>query len=53
MHEEAKADAARILSEGRAKVAAEVAKLRTELEAARPALAEQIASKLLGREVKS
>jgi F-type H+-transporting ATPase subunit b len=53
MQEDAKADAARILSEGRAKVAAEVAKLRSELDASRPALAEQIASKLLGREVKS
>ncbi len=53
MAEEAKADAARILSEGRRKIASEVSALRAELEASRPAMAQQIASKLLGREVGS
>ncbi|HTJ82865.1 MAG TPA: ATP synthase F0 subunit B [Polyangiaceae bacterium] len=53
MMEEAKNDAARILAEGRAKIEVEVAGLRKELEAGRPALAQQIASKLLGREVSS
>jgi F-type H+-transporting ATPase subunit b len=53
MMEEAKNDAARILAEGRAKIELEVAGLRKELEAGRPALAQQIASKLLGREVSS
>jgi F-type H+-transporting ATPase subunit b len=53
MLEEAKSDAARILSEGRSKIASEVSQLRSELAAARPALAQQIASKLLGREVSS
>lgn len=51
--EEAKQEAAKILDEGRARITKEVATLRTELEAARPALAEQIASRLLGREVRS
>jgi F-type H+-transporting ATPase subunit b len=49
--EEAKADAARILAEGRAQIEAEIGGLRKELEAARPALAREIASRLLGREV--
>lgn len=49
----AKADVAKILEEGRAKIDAETATLRQELEANRPALAQQIASKLLGREVAS
>ncbi len=53
MMDQAKADAAKILAEGRAQIAAEVAALRSELEAGRPALAQQIASKLLGREVAS
>lgn len=53
MMEEAKADAARILTDGRTRIAKEVAALRGELEAARPALAQQIASKMLGREVSS
>jgi F-type H+-transporting ATPase subunit b len=53
MLEEAKADAARILTEGRARIEKEVATLRAELEASRPALAEQIASKMIGREVRS
>ena len=51
--EEAKAESQRILDEGQKTVTAEVARLRSELEAARPALAAQIASKLLGREVQS
>jgi len=53
MADEAKADAARIVAEGRARIASEVAALRVEFEASRPALAQQIASKLLGREVGS
>jgi len=53
MMEEAKRDAARILAEGRTKIEAEVTALRQELETSRPALAQQIASKLLGREVSS
>lgn len=53
MLEDAKADATRILTEGRAKIEKEVASLRSELEASRPALAQQIAAKLLGREVNS
>lgn len=53
MLDEAKADAARILATGRAEIDREVAALRVELEAARPALAQQIASKMIGREVSS
>jgi F-type H+-transporting ATPase subunit b len=53
MMEEAKADAARILSTGREQIAQEVGALRSDLVASRPALAQQIASKLLGREVSS
>lgn len=53
MMEEAKADAARIMAEGRIRIGAEVAALRAELDAARPQLAEQIATKMLGREVRS
>lgn len=51
--DEAKADAQNILESGRARIATEMAQLRTELEAGRPALAEQIATKMLGREVRS
>lgn len=51
--DEAKADANRIIDQGREKIASEVATLRQELEAMRPALAQQIASRLLGREVGS
>lgn len=51
--DEAKQEATRILDEGRARITAEVATLRAELAAARPALAEQIATRLLGREVRS
>lgn len=53
MMDEAKADATRILTEGRTRIESEVAALRKELEASRPAIAEQIATKLLGREVRS
>ena len=51
--EEAKHESERILEEGRRTIASEVERLRKELDAARPALAAQIASKLLGREVQS
>lgn len=53
MLEDAKADAARILSQGRAQIEQEVSALRKDLDSSRPALAQQIASKLLGREVAS
>ena len=53
MLEEAKADAARILAEGRTRIGREVSSLRAELEASRPGLAGQIAAKMLGREVGS
>lgn len=53
MLEEAKADATRILNEGRARITTEVEGLRRELVSSRPDLARQIASKLLGREVAS
>lgn len=49
----AKQQSTAIIESGRAKIREEIAQLRTELEAARPALAEQIASKVLGREVRS
>ena len=51
--EEAKTESARIIEAGRVTIAKEVATLRADLESARPALAEQIASKILGREVRS
>jgi len=51
--EEAKAESQRILDDGNKAIAVEVARLRSELSASRPALAAQIASKLLGREVQS
>jgi len=53
MLEDAKADAGRILAAGRTQIAAEVEALRKDLDAARPALAQQIASKMLSREVGS
>lgn len=49
----AKAQSTAIIESGRARIREEMAQLRSELEAARPALAEQIASKVLGREVQS
>ena len=51
--DEAKAESAKIIEAGRVQIAREVATLKAELDAARPALAEQIVSKLLGREVRS
>jgi len=48
---EARHDAALILERGKAQVAAEVAELKKDLDRARPALAAQIASRILGREV--
>ncbi len=53
MMDQAKADAARILGDGRERIAKEISALRAELEATRPAMAQQIASKMLGREVSS
>lgn len=48
---EARADAARIIEEGKSRIAKEVASLRQELDAAKPELAAQIAARVLGREV--
>jgi len=50
---EAREETAKILEDGKAKVALEVTSLRKELESARPGLAREIASKMLGREVGS
>lgn len=49
---EARAETARIVEEGKALIANEAALLRKELKAAQPALAAEIASRVLGREVK-
>lgn len=49
----AKQQSAAIIESGRTRIREEITTLRAELEAARPALAEQIASKVLGREVRS
>ncbi len=48
---EARNEAARILEIGKARIAADVAELRKELDRARPELASQIASRILDREV--
>ena len=48
---EARAESARILEAGKSAIAAEVAQLKVELERSKPALAAEIASKVLGREV--
>ena len=48
---EARNEAARILEIGKARIAADVAELRKELDRARPELAAQIASRILDREV--
>jgi F-type H+-transporting ATPase subunit b len=48
---EARAEAARILEVGKGRIAADVAALKTELDAARPELAAQIASRILDRQV--
>jgi F-type H+-transporting ATPase subunit b len=50
---DAKAESTRIIESGRKRISEEVGTLRKELEASRPALAEQIASKIIGREVRS
>ena len=48
---EARDEAAKILEVGKARIAADVAALRIELDRARPELAAQIASRILDREV--
>ncbi len=48
---EARTEAARILEVGKARIAADVAELKKELDRARPELAAQIASRILDREV--
>jgi F-type H+-transporting ATPase subunit b len=48
---EARAEAARILEIGKARIAADVVTLKAELDAARPELAAQIASRILDRQV--
>ena len=48
---EARAESAKILETGKSKIAAEVEVLRAELDKATPALAAEIASRVLGREV--
>lgn len=48
---EARGEAARILEIGKARIAADVAALKTELDAGRPELAAQIASRILDRQV--
>jgi F-type H+-transporting ATPase subunit b len=52
MMAEARAEVAKVLDEGKARIQAEVTELRKELEASRPALAAEIASRMLGREVR-
>jgi F-type H+-transporting ATPase subunit b len=49
---EARAETARIIDTGKTRIAAEVGELRKELVASRPALAAEIAERVLGREVK-
>lgn len=49
---EARAESAAILEQGKARIAAEVTTLRGELRAGQPALAADIASRILGREVR-
>ena len=48
---EARTEAAQILESGKARIAAEVAQLRKELDGQKPELAGQIAARILGREV--
>jgi len=50
---EARQEAAKILEAGKARIAAEMDELRRELDQQAPALAIEIASKVIGREVKS
>lgn len=49
---EARAETARYLEEGKARINAEVTQMRREMAIAQPALAAEIASKMLGREVR-
>jgi F-type H+-transporting ATPase subunit b len=49
---QARAETAKIIEEGKARIASEMAALRQELEATRPALASEIATRIMGREVK-
>lgn len=48
---EARAETGRILAAGKARIALEVEQLRAELEQKKPAMAAEIASRVLGREV--
>ena len=48
---EARTETAGILESGKARIAAEVAQLRKDLEAHKPELAAQIAARILDREV--
>ena len=50
---EARAEVAVILEQGKARNASEVKQMRDDLEKGRPALAAEIASKMVGREVQS
>ncbi|AKT44223.1 H+-transporting two-sector ATPase [Chondromyces crocatus] len=50
---EAREETARFLEQGKARIATEVAQMRKELAEAQPALAAEIASRVLGREVRS
>lgn len=49
---QARVETATIIEDGKARIAAEMESLRRELDATRPALASEIASRILGREVK-
>jgi F-type H+-transporting ATPase subunit b len=49
---QARAETAKIIEDGKARIASEMESLRRELEASRPALASEIASRVLDREVK-
>lgn len=51
--EEARVETAKIIEAGNARITAEVAQLRKELEAGKPALAREIAARILEREVQS
>ncbi|MCK6588146.1 MAG: ATP synthase F0 subunit B [Polyangiaceae bacterium] len=49
---QARTETAKIIEDGKARIASEMEGLRRELEASRPALASEIATRILGREVK-
>jgi F-type H+-transporting ATPase subunit b len=49
---EARAETARILESGKARIAGEVAEMKRELERGQPALAAEIATRILGRDVR-